>query len=498
MGRSKQDSDKLPLHAHPNVCNSVLLDKVSQLSFLSADTQQHLIEALRWVNDPSRYDFARKKVKCQNYRPGLTVDDVNQLNRYGKFVFVAALCGVKSFSIPEWNKKRRRPIFWPDINALISKDMLQKSRIPLKDLVRKQVKKDSWSIQFDFKSWFDQIKLHMEISRFFAFKADMCLGQLPMGFRPAVEVAQAITLKLIDFQLPEGVEAIAYIDNVRFVGPSKEAVEAAGKEFKERCKEVGAIIGTEHEPSQFDDFLGEQYDHVNATRKITDKVMEKVNIARALVNNNSPITYRQLAAIFGVLFYASHVLDVSPAKYYTAMRFYREQMSQVNNWNDTCDSMPAAPRQNLLNWFAVLRNNKPTDAYTPPCEDEFDLTLYVDASDYGWGCVSIANHTTKILQGVWTESDRAAHKVASSVSSEPLGALRAIKATTSVNMKRVRIYTDHMGLVYAGNRGYGKARTYNDLLVHLEELYPNTKFEFVHIKGIYNPADKYSRPPNTC
>lgn len=488
----------LPLHVHEHVCNSLNLAKVLQLSANTAETQEHLETALRWVNDSSRYDFARiKSLARLHHRSSLTTNDVNKLNKCGKFVFAPALCGVKSFPIPEWNKLRRRPIFWPDINALISKDMLQRSRIPLKDYVRRQVKRGTWSVQFDFKSWFDQIALIAEISRFFAFDGDMCLGQLPMGFRPAVEVAQAITLKLIDFEYPEGVEAIAYIDNVRFVGPDEEAVKLAGQRFKDRCLNVGAIIGTENKPTQIDEFLGEKYDHVNELRSLTGKVMEKVTLARSLILGNAPLTYRQLAAIFGVLFYSSNVLDVSLAEYYTALRFYREQMSKVSRWNDTSDSIPAAPRQNLLNWFKLIIKNKPTPSFRT-ISDEYDLTLYVDASDYGWGCVSTNNQITKIYSRQWTEADRSAHKVASSVSSEPLGALRAIMATTSTHMKQVRIYTDHMGLVYAGNRGYGKARTYNSVMEQLNRMYPNTKFEFTHIKGAINPADKFSRRPETC
>lgn len=313
-----------------------------------------------------------------------------------------------------------------------------------------------------------------------------------MGFRPAVEVAQAITLMLVDFKLPEGVRSSSYIDNVRFVGPSKKSVEEAGRTFTDRCQQVGAIIGSSSKATQTDDFLGERYDYKKATRKITTKTIDKLKYARELILKSAPLSFRQLAAIFGLVFYASSVLDLKLSPFYSSLSFYRAQMSQVTTWEDQSLPMPPKERQQTINWIASLLNNKPVPTVKEsPSEPE--LTLYVDASEYGWGCVSIGKSSTRTYAGTWSKEDRDYNKVESSVTSEPLGAYRAIRCTVSTSMKAVRVYTDHTGLVYAGKRGYGKAYTYNHLLQKLSEEYRNTIFLFEYIKGSHNPADAYSR-----
>lgn len=477
---------------HQGICSALKIDELEKLE-VSDDTRAHYMEAMRWTRDLSKFPDAVNDVHFERHRTRLTADDIDKLNKFGKFVFVPARCGVKSFPVAEWFKSRRRPIFWPDINAYIPKDMLQESRLPLKNSVRTQVKKGHYSKQFDFKGWFDQIPLSINVSPLFGLDANKCLAQLPMGFRPAVEVAQAITLMLVDFPYPEGVECIAYIDNVRFTGPSKKAVEQAAETFRERCKAVNAIIGSETQTSQLDDFLGERYDYQESTRRLTDKNLEKLWFVRNMLLNDHPLVYRQLSAIYGLLFYSSSVLDVKLANYFESLTYYRERMSEVDDdWEAPIPPMPPRVRDQLINWCRHLIPNKAVPAFKPAFENP-DLVLYVDASEHGWGCVSIKGGVVKTFNGRWSEADRAAHKVQSSVSSEPLGALRAARAVVTKAMTKVLIYSDHTGMVYAGNRGYGKARSYNDLIKALQRDYPNTEFHFEYVPGSMNPADKPSR-----
>eukprot|EP00744_Colponema_vietnamica_P006419 GILI01009333.1.p1 GENE.GILI01009333.1~~GILI01009333.1.p1 ORF type:complete len:799 (-),score=70.37 GILI01009333.1:23-2419(-) len=481
--------DHLKIHAHDGVCSAL---DVPALKLMSGQpsTMSHLLEAIRWTEDPNKYNFQLPPLQIHPTR--LTPTDINRLNDVGKFVFAQGLCGLQSFGVPELAKERRRAIMWPDINASISKDMLQDPKIPMKAPIREQVKKNSWSMQFDFKSWFDQIPLSQQISKFFAFDTNWCLGQLPMGFRPAVEVAQAITLLLIDFTYPPGVEAAAYIDNVRFVGPTKTAVAAAGDEFVRRCASVNAIIGSSSEPSQEDTFLGESYNYRRATRANSKKTLEKLTYVKESLNKSAPLTYRQIAAIFGLLFFASDVAATRLAQHFNSLTFYRRSMTQVKKWSAVGPTFPEEVRLEVVHWIDRLLINTPVPASKPP-PPPTDLEIYVDASDYGWGCVSFHNNIPKVCARPWSASDREVANVSSSVTSEPLGALRAVLATVSTSMRRVVIHTDHTGLVYAGNRGYGKAKTYNEALVQLQKFFPTTDFVFQYIPGPQNPADPYSR-----
>lgn len=268
-----------------------------------------------------------------------------------------------------------------------------------------------------------------------------------------------------------------YIDNIRFVGQTPESVKIAADTFKERCRKVNAIIGSESEITQEDEFLGENYNYNNATRRLTDKTLEKLKYVEGMIAKRTAFTNRQLAGIFGLLFYASSVLDVKLANFFNSLSFYRRMMATEFRWDDNTDSFPSHIEKEIIGWIQLLNANKAIPAHQEP-PTRFDLTLYVDASEHGWGCVSLKDGHTKTYAGEWSSEDRQAHKVQSSVSSEPLGTIRAAKAVVTKDMKHVKIFSDHMGLIFAGNRGYGKARSYNEMTKTLQEIYPETTFHF--------------------
>lgn len=312
-----------------------------------------------------------------------------------------------------------------------------------------------------------------------------------MGFRPAVEVAQAISTAIADFP-HEGVEKTVYIDNIRFVG-DKLAVEKAAETFKKRCEDVHAIIGDETEAQQQDDFLGENYNYTAKTRKLTDKMVEKLVFMKQQLSECRALTYRQVAAFYGVLFYTSNVLRQSLAPYYNSLRWYRVTMSQITGWEDFCSLPQPDVKAEILKWIQITIDNEAVGMSDPKSLPFPDLTLYVDASNYGWACMSQSAFATKTLQGKWTARDRESFDVASSVVAEPLGVLRAVHGLIPKTAKTVKIFSDHIGLVFAGNKGYGKGETYNQMILQLQREYPNTTFIFEHIAGAINPVDKASR-----
>lgn len=482
---------QLPLNVHNNVCGVLDLKKLVELE-MSEEIKKELLEALRWVQDPKKYDDIPLPPYRQ-YQARLSDKDITKLSEAGKFVKTTPRCGVKGFSVPEWVKNRRRPIFAPDINQSITKDMLQPNTLPRKEDVREQGTFGQYSKQFDMKSWFDQVPLHIKISRYFSLDGGWCLSTLPMGFRPAVEVAHAIIRALTDFKLPEGVQVAVYIDNIRFVGNDSDAVEEAGAMFKERCAAVGAIIGTETATVQADDFLGEHYDYVKKTRCLTKKMLKKLRFMRDALTHSMPLTFRQVAAFYGALFYTSNVLKLSLANYFNPLRWYRTQMAMLTDWEAAAQQPPPDVRQQLINWIAANIKNKPVDMSEPAPPEFPDLTLYVDASDYGWACMSVSNSSTVTRKAQWSEDDRKAYPVSSSVTSEPLAVVRAVHAVVPKRARYVKVFSDHIGLVYAGNRGYGKGETYNLMIQQLQREYPNVRFIFEHIPGDQNPVDKASR-----
>ena len=477
----------LKLHTKKVAC-SVSYDAVRALE-MSALSASNLARSLPWVEDFDWYSQFEIP-PLRKHRTRFTPADITALREANKFVLCDPLCGVDGFPVPEWDRGRKRPIMHPDINAAISKDILIKGLIPRKEFVRANAAASRWSVQFDFASWYDQLPLHIKISALFCFQDRQCLASLPMGFRPSADVAQSITAAIADFPLPAGVNVTVYIDNIRFGGPSKAAVTAAAKTFLERADKVGAIVNErEIVAKEHEDFLGEHYDLVKKLRSLTSKNLDKLRHASKMLS--SPLTVRQLAAIFGLLFFSSEVLRANLSLYFQALSFYRRTMSSVNDWDAPAPALPEPVLAKLVQWFKELIRNKPTPIVSPLPQP--DLSFFCDASEFGWGAVSISSSGVQLLQGQWTAEDKATYAVGSSTVAEPLAVRRIAALTVNGSHKHVRILSDHMGLIFSGNKGYGKCQAYNDMCSFLH-TYTNTTFTFGFVPGKLNvTADKLSR-----
>lgn len=500
MKEYNAEAETFPLHhKEDKFIATVNYDALKELP-TSEEKKERLLRALRWTCDPEHYtQFSKELPRFRRYKSRLLRGDWIMLYTSKKLIKIRPRCSVRSFFVVEWGKRRRRPIFWPDLNAIIRRYHLSKSTIPLKRTVRRNGLTGQWSLQYDFIGWYDQLPLHKLISKYFAVDGKMCLSTLPMGFRPACEVAQTISEVLADHDLPAGVTADVYIDNVRFVG-DKEAVIQAGKQFLSRCATVGAQVDNVHaEPKQIDEFLGEKYDYVKKTRSLTEKSLEKLKFVRQRLESQESFTNRQLAGIFGLVFYAAEVLQMPLCQLFQLMKWYRSKMQEVGTeWNARTD-IPKNIKEDIGNWIDLLLENKEVPMFDTR-EDgsyEADLTLTVDACETGWGCVATTEHSTQEYGAMWSDVDHQQHNLLSSVSSEPLGMWRAVTRFVSTGMKKVIIYTDHQPLVFAASRGIAKADTYNKLMCQLRETYPDIKFELRFISGEKNViADFLSRRKN--
>lgn len=465
---------------------------------MTSDTRVKLEHVLRWVEDFDFYVkyFVFPQLKLHKIK-SVSDKDFQLLQQYKKFVEATPVCAVKAFCVPEWTVDRKRPIFWPDFNAAIDKCLLMKGLIPLKSQVRANATSSRYSVQFDFASWYDQIGLAPKVSTIFGVTSGLCLASLPMGFRPSAEVAQMVSTAIAGMELPEGVNVTIYIDNIRFGGPTEEPVVKAAKEFLRRAASVGACLNSQVIAVETnEDFLGEHYDLINKSRSLTTKTVEKLKVARNILSEES-LSFRQVAAIFGLLYYASEVLNIPMCKFFRSLATHRHLMSLVvnDNWDAPAPHLPPEVTDELIVWIDIAAKNTPTEIITesnkhlPP-----DVTVFVDASEYGWGAVSISESCVKHYGGVWSADDRSKFNLSLSTVAEPLAVQRALSAIVSTNFKHVAVFSDHMGLVFAGNKKYGKSQNYNAMCDFLHSRFPNTDFSFNFIPGEKNVlADGISR-----
>ena len=320
---------------------------------------------------------------------------------------------------------------------------------------------------------------------------------LPMGFRPSCDVAQSTAEFLLDFEHPTVLTA-AYIDNFIFAGDDKEKFLEAVSTFRDRCSTAGVILNEEPvdiEGSEID-VLGEHYsrhgDPSSFTRSLTSSSCEKLQVAARVIEfqTHSLISRRQMAAVFGILFFASNVLEVCPAPYFYALRAYREMASETIDWDSTASRLSSSALHELRGWLQLCSLNTPIPIVSakPLFVPAIDIT--VDAS--AWGCGAVVCRDGKITEfsRPWTPEELATLNLHSSVVAEPRGVEHAVMATLEAGFRGcVRIHTDHMPLVFAAARGFASCFWYNKLLL----CFPNTTFEFVFVPGHNNPADRLSR-----
>jgi hypothetical protein len=343
------------------------------------------------------------------------------------------------------------------------------------------------AIQYDFAAWFDQIPLHTEVRKYFGVGSEgtLCLTVLPMGFRASCKVAQAITTTLMQSQH----NAASCVDNVAFFGTKEELLPRAHA-FLERCATVGAVVKDSlASPTQRHTFLGEFYDHSAKTRALAEKSMLKAeyvfHILRARRTEQTRLRTRQLMAIYGLLLYAAATLDIDVAAFHWAMRYLSiiatKPLYEMQN-------IPPQVVEQLLLWAAIAAANRPVYVWRK-VQERVDLRIYTDASARGWGALAVQGASVRWVRREWQSHTE------SSVASEPRAlALAACFFIQPHEHHRVEIFTDHLPLVYAWQKGWGKAYEYSRVcsLLHVYRD-QGVHVAIIYIPGPLNPADALSR-----
>jgi hypothetical protein len=421
--------------------------------------------------------------------------------------------GSNIFAIPEWAKvpPRRRVIAEPLLNDRMLQSDFDKVQLPTRKWIRERMATAKFFCQLDAAAYFDQFGLTPEVASFFGFRTSdgRCWRQrtLPMGFRASCLVAQRVSEFLLDLQC-NGVEVAAYIDNFLFFADDEQQMRRALAIFRSRCERAGVRINestdtiyaacpTEGCKTGAFDCLGERYDLTERTRTLTENTRKKVEAAlEALTEQRTRLVpARRLAAVFGVAFYATQVLDIFLGPFFDAILFFRQLASgaTLQGWNASAPRLTGIAAEQTRLWLLTALAFRPVPIVSTARPPQLEITT--DASRWGWGAVCRDLETGKIDVAAlpWSASDRMRYDVGSSVTAEPLAVVRAACMFVRGDLTAVRVASDHSPLVFAGSAGYAKGRQYNDMLCRLHDLFGNTTFDFVFVPGRDNKADELSR-----
>jgi hypothetical protein len=511
LERQPRSASEFPLSVKE--VSHINLQRLRDLDCEHEDCDLFFDRVSRWLDDPSVYpQVSEKEFKLKS--TWFSAKEIKQMTPTKvKFFSGKPILSLRGFAVLEWAKRRRRPIFHPDVNQFITDLHLEKFSQIRKERVREQVMLGSHCYQLDIKSCYDQYPLSEDVRPFFTFRfgdeiyAQTCLG---MGFRPACHIAQGGTWKLLDFA--KTCSVASWIDNLRFIG---ENVECDLLRFLSRAQHVGFqfneidLYNEDGSPkpisvSDFEklketegDFLGEHYNYVEKTRCNTLKTLEKADL---IWKRRTKWTARDFAVAIGVFTYASSVTDIDLCQFYSSLQLYARvaRICQVHSplWDQPLVSLLPVLSESLNElekWFDIIMKNTPVPVVSKKTSSP-DLILIVDSSALGWGAISVDVKTGSILcdKGIWPP--HLLQKYQSSVAAEPAGIWAAMCRFISPRTHRsVLVLTDHQPMVYAGDSGRPKAFLYNELLEKTRVNFPGVSVKYKHVKGELMPSDGLSR-----
>ena len=189
------------------------------------------------------------------------------------------------------------------------------------------------------------------------------------------------------------------------------------------------------------------------------------------------------------------VLNISPKGYFDAVYFLRQigRAASHSGWSNTAPRLPAPSYEQTTAWLLTALAHAPV-----PIEEEAvdqpTIVITVDACAIGWGAIikDIESSVSRVVAFPWAKAD--SHKALwSSVTTEPMAALRAALVGVPQGTRHVLIETDHLPLVRTlepeGTLPVGPTMT----LFVVWQFFPGTTFTFKHVPGAQNRADPLSR-----
>lgn len=507
---------KLPMHAKPQAVRAIDFAALLKLR-MSRARRQHLTELIRWCTDVEKYEEIltrtrdRSDFRTKGRSAMLTADEeiLVAIGKWQRSEDDEIRFGSNAFFVVEALKARRRAILEPLLNDLLTKADMSKFSLPQRSEIRQLLASHSFYTSYDASAYYDQFPLSAAVSSFFAVvRGSHSFRQmtLPMGFKPACEIAQCTSMALLDFPHPQGSTSRAYIDNFLFFATTLEGLQETVALFVARCASVGVVLNASeqvfstHEcigacTASFD-CLGERYSLIRQTRELTDATLAKLKAASSLLREQTTevVSARRMAALFGILFYAAPILRTKLCRFPDALNYYRALSAMATDvgWNTAAPRMSPLASAQVSAWLLESLENKPvplTEAHRPPA-----LVITVDASLAGWGCiVEPVDAPCSFAAFEWSPSDHQQNALWSSVVAEPLAVVRAVVHCLPAGVHEVLIRSDHQPLVSSAARGYARCGPYNSMLARLAEIFPAVSFKFEHVPGVLNRADPYSR-----
>jgi hypothetical protein len=273
----------------------------------------------------------------------------------------------------------------------------------------------------DFAAFFNQIRLGKR--QYWAFRDKngqrWQIKTIPTGACFSPLIAQLITEAICQWLMATCpmVRADCFLDNIRVTGHDDYAVRFAMGRCMAKLKELNIVVNESASDiadmdTQNFTYLGVKYAlseeiyTTELTPKLRGKVVEILEKA-STGSMLSDATLREMLRSFGILTFASMVLDIPRAKYYHFIKFMRRKAAQGAALDEPANPWAAAIRT-LRAWaLDTIKKEKNVIHRSQRSAEQWDI--FSDASDSGFGVVILTPRETIIRAGRWDDVTQQTH-----------------------------------------------------------------------------------------
>jgi hypothetical protein len=399
--------------------------------------------------------------------------------------------------------KRRRGITHTPMDNLYAKDF---DKVQLVAPVQQAHVVKHAAICVDFQAFFNQLRLGTR-RQYWGFTdghgRDWRITTLPTGatFSPLIaELLTSTIARWLEARCP-GIRADTFIDNIRISGNDEYAARWATDILMTKLEELNIQVNETRENIQTMDvhnfqYLGIIYDLTEPKDiriTITNKLANKITAILADTNMHTH-SMRKILSYFGIITFASMVLLLPRAKYYTLLKYMRRRASQATPLDSAANIWPTA-LNTLKRWCTDILTRQTLT--TIPRHDNTlqHWHVFTDASNHGYGSVILTPTETIIDAGKWTAAESDAHINIK----EAAALLRAAKLTNASATSRritptITYHVDNTSVIGAVRNTTSRSFELNDMVDKLNaELNITRTGDIEYVESSRNIADLPSR-----
>ena len=350
---------------------------------------------------------------CPMYKmdkPRLEALDQEILDLLNKGAVENVESGELGFASPMFVVPKKGGKWRPIINLKFLNQFVEKLHFKMEDIknLKDILQEGDQMAKLDLKDAYFSISIAEKHRKFLQFYWRNQLLQftcLPFGLSSAPYVFTKLLRPVLTFLRDKGIRCLMYLDDMLILGRTATELNHNFALVKPLLTSLGFLVNEDKSvpgPTQELEFLGFLINSKRMTLAVTDEKIKSLISQCKTLMESPQITIRQLARIIGVMTSMTPAVLPAPLHYQalqelknTALDHHHSYFAQI--------TLTQEAKQDLMWWRTYLRQWKsrsilPKRAF---------LTLESDASDLGWGAVSLNQKTS--TGGVWNTHETTLH-----------------------------------------------------------------------------------------